>query len=306
MSDLPFPYSSVLQEHGQAIAVIFPNQRSAQDAEGYGAMADRMVELAQKQPGFLGLESVRDQEGRGITISYWKDRPAALAWKAVGEHARAQSMGREKWYDTYVVRIARIQEEYGPGLPAIFHESARNSSNDAGNSGSCPDLPVLARYNAWANQRLLKASGELHEMHHEVEIGCKSVLGLWKHSIETDAMWLSRFTDGKIAAKVISDARDFHRLREMRTSLDQDIIELFSTLAGMEQASGHGTDAAAKKSDSLTYESQIDGKRRTLSLALLYFHFFNHQTYHRGQLTVVLRQLGIKSEMTDIVWMLDP
>ncbi len=40
-------------------AVIFTSYRTDGD-NGYGEMADRMVELASKQPGFLGIESARE------------------------------------------------------------------------------------------------------------------------------------------------------------------------------------------------------------------------------------------------------
>lgn len=50
-------------------AVIFTSLRSQGDDEGYQTMATRMLELAQQQPGFLGVESARDAVG--ITVSYW-------------------------------------------------------------------------------------------------------------------------------------------------------------------------------------------------------------------------------------------
>jgi hypothetical protein len=51
-------------------AVIFTSHRTGDD-NGYGQMAERMVELASKQPGFLGVESAREEVG--ITVSYWSD-----------------------------------------------------------------------------------------------------------------------------------------------------------------------------------------------------------------------------------------
>jgi len=51
-------------------AVIFTSTRTQGD-HGYDAMANTMVELAAKQPGFLGIESARDEVG--ITVSYWSD-----------------------------------------------------------------------------------------------------------------------------------------------------------------------------------------------------------------------------------------
>lgn len=53
-------------------AVIFTSVRTEGEDQGYGKMAEQMVELAKQQPGFLGVESVRDANGFGITVSYWE------------------------------------------------------------------------------------------------------------------------------------------------------------------------------------------------------------------------------------------
>ncbi|HYO77376.1 MAG TPA: antibiotic biosynthesis monooxygenase, partial [Thermoanaerobaculia bacterium] len=76
-------------------AVIFTSTRTAVD-EGYGATAERMVELAQQQPGFLGVESARDANGLGITVSYWESAEAITNWKKHGEHKLAQGQGFDK------------------------------------------------------------------------------------------------------------------------------------------------------------------------------------------------------------------
>ena len=91
-------------------AVIFTSLRTDGD-EGYGAMAEHMVELAAQQPGFLGVESAR--EGVGITVSYWENLEAIRAWKANAEHLVAQKTGRSDWYRQYKTRIARVERDYG-------------------------------------------------------------------------------------------------------------------------------------------------------------------------------------------------
>ncbi|WP_421870214.1 antibiotic biosynthesis monooxygenase family protein [Motiliproteus sp.] len=90
-------------------AVIFTSTRTDGD-HGYAEMADRMVELAARQPGFLGMESARD--GLGITVSYWRDLDAIKAWKADAEHQQAQQAGRDLWYEDFTVRIARVERDY--------------------------------------------------------------------------------------------------------------------------------------------------------------------------------------------------
>jgi heme-degrading monooxygenase HmoA len=93
-------------------AVIFSSQRTPGD-RGYAAMAERMIELARAQPGFLGVEGARDADGFGITVSYWKDEAAIAAWKANAEHAVAQRLGWERWYAAFRMRLCRVEREYG-------------------------------------------------------------------------------------------------------------------------------------------------------------------------------------------------
>jgi heme-degrading monooxygenase HmoA len=92
--------------------VIFSSLRTDED-QGYGGAAARMLELAAEQPGFLGVESARGEDGLGITVSYWENAEAIAAWKAVTEHRGAQERGRRDWYSAYTVRIARVERSYG-------------------------------------------------------------------------------------------------------------------------------------------------------------------------------------------------
>lgn len=101
------------------IAVIFVNQRTADDSEGYGNTADAMVALAEQQPGYLGHDSVRGADGLGITVSYWTDEASIVAWKAVGAHRAAQAAGQRRWYSAYTTHIARVERAYAmPGSGA--------------------------------------------------------------------------------------------------------------------------------------------------------------------------------------------
>ncbi|MEX8516993.1 MAG: antibiotic biosynthesis monooxygenase [Leptothrix sp. (in: b-proteobacteria)] len=93
-------------------AVIFTNQRTPGD-QGYGDMADRMVALAAQQPGFLGVESVRDAQGFGITVSYWATLDDIAAWKMNLEHQGAQQAGRAAWYAGFELRVARVERASG-------------------------------------------------------------------------------------------------------------------------------------------------------------------------------------------------
>jgi len=90
-------------------AVIFTSVRTDGD-DGYDAMSHIMMEAAQKQPGFLGVESAR--EDIGITVSYWRDLESIAAWKADAAHQIAQRRGRDSWYEEYVTRICKVERDY--------------------------------------------------------------------------------------------------------------------------------------------------------------------------------------------------
>jgi heme-degrading monooxygenase HmoA len=92
-------------------AVIFTS-RQARDSAGYAEMAARMMQLAAQQPGFLGVDSARDADGVGITVSYWQSETAIADWRRNAEHQFAQRRGREAWYDDFVVRVARVERAY--------------------------------------------------------------------------------------------------------------------------------------------------------------------------------------------------
>ena len=91
-------------------AVIFTSINTAEGID-YSEMADRMVQLAQQQDGFLGIESARNE--LGITVSYWRDLESIKKWKENTEHAAARERGRKDWYKAFKTRIALVERDYG-------------------------------------------------------------------------------------------------------------------------------------------------------------------------------------------------
>ncbi|MDA7977274.1 MAG: antibiotic biosynthesis monooxygenase [Pirellulales bacterium] len=92
-------------------AVVFSSLRTGEDEAGYGQMATRMQELAAEQPGYLGIEPARGDDGLGITVSYWQDLQSIRAWRQHSEHQLAQQLGKSRWYAAYTLRIARVEAE---------------------------------------------------------------------------------------------------------------------------------------------------------------------------------------------------
>ena len=108
-------------------AVIFTAQRSLSGGDIYDITSDRMVLLARRQPGFLGVESVRGDDGIGITVSYWVDRDAIANWRQQAEHLAAQALGRQEFYDWYRVRVAEVVAER-----AFIASNIVDAAEDAG------------------------------------------------------------------------------------------------------------------------------------------------------------------------------
>ena len=79
-----------------------------------------LVELAEHQPGYLGIETTRGADGLGITVSYWQDEESIHAWKNQTQHLLAQKNGIEKWYAHYELRVAKVERAYsGPSGRSI-------------------------------------------------------------------------------------------------------------------------------------------------------------------------------------------
>ncbi len=101
-------------------AVIFTAQLRG-DAVGYSEMAAKMAVLAARHPGYIGAESTRDNNGLGITVSYWRDARSIADWKQDIDHLAAQKLGKSRWYRQYTLRIAKVERAYsGPeGRPGV-------------------------------------------------------------------------------------------------------------------------------------------------------------------------------------------
>ena len=103
-------------------AVIFSSKRRENGGEdGYAEASQRMVELVQQQPGFLGAESTRGADGFGITVAYFDSEANIAAWRNNAEHAAARARGRAEWYEHFELRIAKVERAYGmkPGKDSV-------------------------------------------------------------------------------------------------------------------------------------------------------------------------------------------
>jgi len=96
------------------VAVMFTALLNDGQAD-YFPLAEKMDRLAAQQAGYLGIESTRNAEGLGITISYWRSSADAWAWRQQAEHAAVRALGRERFYAKFVLRVAEVHRQESGG-----------------------------------------------------------------------------------------------------------------------------------------------------------------------------------------------
>ena len=92
-------------------AVVFTSLRTPGD-DGYADRSQDMERLARDVPGFLGIDSVRDADGLGITVSYWRDEQSIAAWRDHPAHSVTRADGRARWYEDFTVHVAKVERSY--------------------------------------------------------------------------------------------------------------------------------------------------------------------------------------------------
>lgn len=92
------------------VVVIFKARIRALDAD-YAATAQAMRQLAIEQFNCIAFEAVTEGDAE-IALSYWHSEDDIRAWKQHPAHLAVQRQGRERWYASYSVEVARIERHY--------------------------------------------------------------------------------------------------------------------------------------------------------------------------------------------------
>jgi len=154
---------------------------------------------------------------------------------------------------------------------------------------------MMAAYGAWMNGRMLDLCGKLTDAERKRDLGAffKSIHGTFDHLVYGDVAWMGRFTGSPMPTKRIGVV----------------VHESWDGLAAARRAmDGRMEDWARDVSEqwlaeTMSYVSVNDGKTRILPRWVLVTHMFNHGTHHRGQLTTLMKQLGIDPGVTDLPWL---
>ena len=89
--------------------VVFRAKTKVLDEE-YSTISKRMQELAISYGCIEAVSAFED--GLEITLSYWHNEAAIVAWKNNSEHKIAQQIGRDRWYDSYSIEVCEVKRNY--------------------------------------------------------------------------------------------------------------------------------------------------------------------------------------------------
>jgi len=152
------------------------------------------------------------------------------------------------------------------------------------------DARTLYAYDAWANRRVLDACAALAPEQFTKDLGSsfRSVRDTMAHIMGAEWLWLERF-QGRTARLPSGD--QFPDLASLRTRWTEVEREVLAYVGGL---------SAADLERSFDYWD-MKGNPHTSVLWQTLQHVANHSTYHRGQVTTLLRQLGAKPIGTDLI-----
>ena len=154
---------------------------------------------------------------------------------------------------------------------------------------------MMARYNAWMNERFYGACSSIPDAERKKDVGAffKSIHGTLNHLLLADSIWMGRFTGEPFKVTSLSQElySDFDELLSERSIMDSSISTWVGRLTEADLA------------NDLHYTSITNPAPRTTPLGFALAHFFNHQTHHRGQVTTLLMQRGIDPGVTDLLWL---
>jgi len=97
----------------QYYVVIFSSIHKDKVDNEYYDLNDKLMSQITDLPGFISVDSAIDECGKGITTVYFEDVESIKKWRNHPEHKIVKIKGKDIWYEKYIVRIAKVEKEYG-------------------------------------------------------------------------------------------------------------------------------------------------------------------------------------------------
>ena len=97
------------------IAVIFEVWPKPEHKQAYLDTAAALRPILEKIDGFISVERFQSltQEGKILSLSFWRDEEAVVRWRSHAQHRKAQRAGRTGIFKNYRLRVAAVMRDYG-------------------------------------------------------------------------------------------------------------------------------------------------------------------------------------------------
>lgn len=153
-------------------------------------------------------------------------------------------------------------------------------------------MQLLYEYNSWANRRILQACEPLTPEQFTKNLGSSfpSLRDTLAHIYGAEWIWLERW-NGRTPAGGLPAAADFPDLASLRARWEERERELNAFVSALTN----------ERLNADVETRTLDGTRYAQPLWQMMQHLVNHGSYHRGQVTAMLRQLGQKGVSTDLI-----
>ena len=154
------------------------------------------------------------------------------------------------------------------------------------------DLKVMLTYNYWSRDRLFKAVERLSAEQYTKDLGSSfpSIRDTLVHTYSAEWIWYSRWQGASPAAMLRPEA--FPDLTALRNAWDEHKLKMRSFLDGL------GEEGIRQVID----YRYLTGQAGRQAFWQMLQHVVNHGSYHRGQITTMLRQLSVAPpESTDLI-----
>jgi uncharacterized damage-inducible protein DinB len=146
-------------------------------------------------------------------------------------------------------------------------------------------------YHSWANKQLIEHLSKLPKeiFNEEVNSVFPSISQTFAHMYAVDELWFLRMS-GKSLNSI--ESKQFNSIQELNdafTYLHNEMLEFLNHQEDLEQT--------------VIYHN-TKGDRFSNSIREIIFHIVNHGTYHRGNISAMIRQLGYQGISTDYIYYL--
>jgi heme-degrading monooxygenase HmoA len=80
-------------------------------ADEFNALADELMPIAESMPGFRSYKVFLAEDGERCSLIEFETPEQLQAWRRQLDHARAQQVGRERYYESYTLQVAEPSRE---------------------------------------------------------------------------------------------------------------------------------------------------------------------------------------------------